>query len=66
MDELNNLKDIVHNSKELKDKIANDLMTLEILELEYDEKVKKELESNLEELQKTIHDLELFTLLNSK
>ncbi len=66
MDELNNLKDIVHNNIELQKKIDNDMELLEILELEMDEKVKEKIEKELLEIDEDLRKLEMFTLLNSE
>ena len=64
MDELNNLKDIVHNNKELKKEIESDLETVDILELEMDESIKKDLINKLNILKDKISSMELYTLLN--
>ena len=66
MDEINNLKDIVHNNIELKDKISNDLELIEILELENDSKTQNEIEQDISSLKEKINELEMFTLLNSE
>lgn len=66
MDEINNLKDIVHNNIELKDKISNDLELIEILELENDLKTQNEIEEDISILKEKISELEMFTLLNSE
>ncbi len=66
MDELNNLKDIVHNNKEIKEQLENDLELLEILELENDSKIKEEIEKDVNVLTDKLKDLEMFTLLNSE
>ena len=65
MNELNNLKDIVHNNKVLKDMITTNLEILEILELEPDVKVQNDLEKDLQVINQKISELELYTLLNS-
>ena len=65
MDELNNLKDIVNNNIEFKDKIINNLELLEILELESDLNIQEELVKDLEVLKNKSLEIELFTLLNS-
>ena len=65
MNELNNLKDIVHNNKVLKDMITTNLEILEILELEPDIKVQNDLEKDLQVINQKISELELYTLLNS-
>ncbi len=66
MDELNNLKDIVHNNKEIKEQLENDLELLEILELENDSKIQEEIEKDVIVLTNKLKDLEMFTLLNSE
>lgn len=63
MSELNNLKEIVHNNKELKDIVESDLELLDILELEMDENVKSDIVNNLDILKSKISNLELYTLL---
>ena len=63
MNELNNLKEIVNNNKELKNMIDSDLEMLDILELEMDESVKNDIINNLEIIKSKISDLELYTLL---
>ena len=65
MNELNNLKEIVHNNIELKKKIDNDLELLEILELESDSNVLEEITNDLDVIRENIKEIELFTLLNS-
>ena len=64
MNELNNLKEIVNNISDLKNKIQSNLETVEILELEMDESVKNGLELELNNLKNNISSLELYTLLN--
>ena len=64
MNELNNLKEIVHNISEIKDKINSNIETIEILELEYDNNIKEELENDLNIIKTNISSLELYTLLN--
>ena len=66
MDELNNLKEIVHNNKELKQKIESDIETLEILEIEMDSKVKEELIKSLDDINEKISRIELYTLLGDE
>ncbi len=66
MDELNNLKDIVHNNKEIKDQLENDLVLLEILELEPDVNTQEEIEKDVSILNDKLQALEMFTLLNSE
>jgi len=66
MNELNNLKEIVHNNKELKNIVDSDLEMLEILELEFDENIKNEIINNLEILKNKISNLELYTLLGGE
>ena len=64
MNELNNLKEIVHNISEIKNKIESNIETIEILELEYDNNIKEELEKDLNIIKANISSLELYTLLN--
>ena len=64
MNELNNLKEIVHNNKELKNEIESDLETIDILELEMDIEIKNDLEKKLNILNQKISSMELYTLLN--
>lgn len=64
MNELNNLKEIVHNNKELKKEIESDLETIDILELEMDIEIKNDLEKKLNILNQKISSMELYTLLN--
>ena len=64
MDELNNLKEIVHNNSDIKKKIQDDLDLLDILELEFDSEIQKGIEKDLVLLQKRLADIELLTLLN--
>ncbi len=66
MNELNNLKEIVHNNKELKSSIESDLDILEILELEMDQNIKNDIVNDLDCLKAKISDLELYTLLGSE
>ena len=64
MNELNNLKEIVNNNKELKKEIESDLEIIDILELELDEKIKNEIINKLDLLKEKISTIELYTLLN--
>ena len=64
--ELNNLKDIVHNNIELKNKIVNNLELIEILELESDSNVQLKIEEDIEKIKNDISNMQMFTLLNSE
>ena len=64
MDELNNLKDIVHNNISLQENINNNLELLELLELEFDEATRLEIEKELPVILKKIEEMQLLTLLN--
>ena len=66
MGELNNLKEIVHNNKEIKDMIQSNLEITELLEMEWDLDLKGEVENNIKELEKRIEDLEFYTLLGEE
>ena len=66
MNELNNLKEIVHNNKELKDIVNDYLSLIEILEVEFDTSLKEEIESNLKKIEENISKFELYTLLGSE
>ena len=63
MSELNNLKEIVHNNKDIRDMVESDLEMLDILELEMDNDIKTEIINNLDNLKEKISSLELYTLL---
>ena len=63
MSELNNLKEIVHNNKELKSIVDSDIELLEILEVEMDDDIKSEIINSLDILEIKISNLELYTLL---
>ncbi len=65
MSELNNLEDIVNTNKEIKELIENAFLTVEILELENDDKLKMELENNLKVINDKLDAAYLLTLLNS-
>ena len=64
MDELNNLKEIVHNINDLKRKVTDDLEYISILEIENDLDVKEQIENNLSIYQKELEKIELFTLFS--
>ena len=64
MDELNNLKEIVHNINDLKRKITDDLEYISILEIENDLDVKEQIENNLSIYEKELEKIELFTLFS--
>ena len=64
MDELNNLKEIVHNINDLKRKITDDLEYISILEMENDLDVKEQIENNLSIYEKELEKIELFTLFS--
>ncbi len=64
MDELNNLKEIVHNINDLKRKVTDDLEYISILEIENDLDVKEQIENNLSFYQKELEKIELFTLFS--
>ena len=64
--ELNNLKDIVHNNIELKNKIVNNLELIEILELESDSNIQLKIEEDIEKIKNDISNMQMFTLLNSE
>jgi len=63
--ELNNLKEITHNIDELKNKINSGLETIEILELEMDDSVREELINDINNLNKELSNIELYTLLGN-
>ncbi len=65
MNELNNLKEIVHNNTEIKEKVDNNLELIEILELEMDQSVLEDIIKEIPNLKKEIASLELLTLLNN-
>ena len=65
MNELNNLKEIVHNNTEIKEKVDNNLGLIEILELEMDQSVLEDIIKEIPNLKKEIASLELLTLLNN-
>ncbi len=64
--ELNNLKDIVYNNIELRNKIQDDLELIDILELESDNNVQTKIESDVESIKEELNSLRMFTLLNSE
>ena len=64
MDELNNLKEIVHNINDLKRKVTDDLEYISILEIENDLDVKEQIENNLSIYEKELEKIELFTLFS--
>ena len=64
MNELNNLKEIVHNNNEVKEQILSDIETVEILELEFDNKIKDKVIDDLNNLKTKLSSMELYTLLN--
>ncbi len=64
MDELNNLKEIVHNINDLKRKITDDIEYISILEIENDLDVKEQIENNLSIYEKELEKIELFTLFS--
>ena len=66
MNELNNLKEMVHNNKELKATIESNLEMIELLEYEMDPSVKEEIENILPSLKEKISNLELYTLLGEE
>ena len=64
MDELNNLKEIVHNINALEKEVMDDIEYLSILELESDLDVKEKIENNLNIYEKELEQIELFTLFS--
>lgn len=66
MDELNNLKEIVHNNKELKDEISEYLDLIEILEVEMDLDIKEDIINKLSDIKTKLSSLELYTLLGNE
>ena len=64
MDELNNLKEIVHNINALEKEVMDDIEYLSILELENDLDVKEKIENNLSIYEKELEQIELFTLFS--
>lgn len=64
MDELNNLKEIVHNINALEKDVMDDIEYLSILELERDLDVKEKIENNLSIYEKELEQIELFTLFS--
>jgi len=64
MNELNNLKETVHNITELKNNIDSDLEFLNILEIEYDSNVVNDLLKDLKIIKDNVQNIELLTLLN--
>lgn len=65
MIELNNLKDIVNNNIELENTLLDNLQLIDILEIEYDQDVKNEIEKSIKIITKKIDEIEIYTLFNS-
>lgn len=66
MNELNNLKDLVHNNNELKNKIIDDLELVDILEIENDLNTQESLVKDLDIIKEELNKVELYTLLNGE
>lgn len=64
--ELNDLKNILDQNKELKNKIISNLEIIDLLQSEIDEETFKLLEEDIENIKEEINEIEIQVLLNDK
>jgi len=62
--ELNNLKNIINNVEELKNKIVSNLDLIEILKTEFDNEIKTMLETEIEDINERLKEIKVIVLLN--
>ena len=62
--ELNNLKNIINNVEELKNKIISNLDLIEILKTEFDNEIKTMLETEIEDINERLKEIKVIVLLN--
>jgi len=62
--ELNNLKNIINNDEELKNKIVSNLDLIEILKTEFDNEIKTMLETEIEDINERLKEIKVIVLLN--